>query len=85
MKLIILKRPDAIRPESSNKLSKDKEQRILGIGIEPDNANLQPSQIVLLLAGQGGSSYPEKHRYRETLWSVGTREKSHFVFTEKVT
>jgi putative transposase len=58
------KRPDALRPEPSNKLSKQERQAILDAANEPSYANLPPSQIVPTLLDGGVYLGSESSFYR---------------------
>ena len=58
------KRPDAIRPEPSNKLSEEERQTILNTCNEPEYANLPPSQIVPTLLDEGIYHASESSYYR---------------------
>lgn len=58
------KRPDAIRPEPSNKLSEQEHQNIIETCNEPEYANLPPSQIVPILLDDGIYHASESSYYR---------------------
>ena len=58
------KRPDARRPEPSNKLTKQERQAILDAANEPSYANLPPSQIVPTLLDRGVYLGSESSFYR---------------------
>jgi putative transposase len=63
-KITVDKRPDAIRPEPSNKLSEQEHQRIIETCNEPAYANLSPSQIVPILLDNGIFHASESSYYR---------------------
>lgn len=58
------KRPTAVRPEPSNKLTKEEQQAILAICNQEEYANLGPSQIVPILADKGHYIASESSFYR---------------------
>ncbi len=58
------KRPDAIRPEPSNKLSEEERQTILDTCNEPKYADLPPSQIVPILLDEGIYHASESSYYK---------------------
>lgn len=58
------KRPTAIRPEPTNKLSKAERQAIVAVCNEPAYASLPPSQIVPTLLDQGCYIASESSFYR---------------------
>ena len=58
------RRPVAVRPSLSNKLTEEEEQRILEVCNDPDNASLPPSQIVPALADKGEYIASEASFYR---------------------
>ena len=62
--VLIDKRPDALRPEPSNKLTVEEEQRILTVCNKEENASLPPSQIVPALADKGEYIASESSYYR---------------------
>ena len=62
--VLVDKRPDALRPMPSNKLTDEEEQRILAICNEEANASLPPSQIVPMLADKGEYVASESSFYR---------------------
>ena len=58
------KRPNALRPVPSNKLTEEEEQRILTISNDHEYASLPPSQIVPALADKGVYVASESSFYR---------------------
>ena len=62
--LMVDKRPDAKRPDPSNKLSKTERETILAMCNEPEYANLPPSQIVPILLDEGMYHASESSFYR---------------------
>jgi len=58
------KRPDAVRPAPSNKLTPEEREAILTACNEPEYANLPPSQIVPILADKGIYIASESSFYR---------------------
>lgn len=62
--VLVDKRPDALRPEPSNKLTAEEELRILDICNQKENASLPPSQIVPALADKGVYVASESSFYR---------------------
>jgi len=58
------RRPGAIRPVPSNKLTPDEKQRVLDVCHQKENASLPPSQIVPKLADQGQYIASESSFYR---------------------
>ena len=58
------KRPNALRPVPSNKLTEEEEQRILTISNDNEYASLPPSQIVPALADKGVYIASESSFYR---------------------
>jgi putative transposase len=58
------KRPEAKRPEPSNKLSQEERKTILDTCNEPEYANLPPSQIVPILLDDGIYQGSESSFYR---------------------
>ena len=58
------RRPEAIRPIPSNKLTPDERQRVLDMCHQKENASLPPSQIVPKLADQGQYIASESSFYR---------------------
>lgn len=62
--VLVDKRPDALRPVPSNKLTEEEEQQILAICNEEANASLPPSQIVPMLADKGEYVASESSFYR---------------------
>jgi putative transposase len=63
-KITVDKRPDAICPEPSNKLTEEERQTILNTCNEPEYANLPPSQIVPTLLDEGIYHASESSYYR---------------------
>lgn len=58
------KRPDAIRPEPHNKLTKAEELKIIQIINQTEHQNLPPSQIIPILADKGTYIASESTFYR---------------------